>query len=516
MKNIRGLINCNVLTMGPKKPAAQGLLVENDKIQFVGRSSDIRRKLGRDGEVIDLKGNTVIPGFIDSHTHLLGLGLEKKVRFDLSECRDKNDLLERVRAEIKRRSKGETLIGINWDHSKWREFWTESKKIFTLGELDKISPDNPLVLRRICGHIAYANTAALTRIDKKYRIVNRKTGLLLEDVVARINRIFLPREDEIFTALNYAIDYAHQQGVTSIHEMVDRFYFDCYMKYFMQTSRKRIRVYANFSDEEFENLIADGMKTGDGNKFLKIGGIKIYADGSIGARTAALLNGYAGERNNKGILLQSHKRMTQLFKQGEENGFQILIHAIGDRALNRVLGAFVAAGIKRNILRHRIEHAEVLTREKDLSSIAKLNFILSLQPNFIGNWGRVGGLYEKYLGRRRWAMTNRLATIKNKGIKIIFGSDCMPLAPLYGIHWAVNHPIFGERIRNDEAIVNYTRNGAFGSFEENYKGMIAKGMQADLVVLNQDPTKTADIDKIKVLMTIQGGKIVFGNQKFLK
>lgn len=509
MKNLWAIVNARIITLDPKLPRASGLIVEGNKIGFVGSSAQIKKQLGHNRKIFDLQEKTVLPGFIDSHTHLAGYGIEKTLRLDLSQCRNKRELVECVRNEVKKKSSSEVVVGIDWDQSQWTENYADPRLIFNRAELDRISPRNPLVLRRVCGHIAFANSRALTMINRSWSIVDRKSGLLLEDVVAKVNKMFPVQEEEIMNALRFAIRHFHSLGITSVHEMVDGFHFKNYLRLFDRSPRDRIRVYANFSNEEMTKLADVGLRTGYGNEFLRIGGIKIFADGSIGARTAAMFEDYAAAKNNRGILLYGLKDLTRLFEQAEENGFQVLVHAIGDRAVNQVLQAMTKAGIRKNSLRHRIEHAEILSREREFESLARLGVLLSVQPNFIGNWGQAGGMYETYLGRKRWFFANRLRSLRRRGLKMMFGSDCMPPSPMYGIHWAANHPVAAERIGILEAIKMYCQSGAYGSFEEGCKGVIRSGTLADFVVLDRDPDTTKNIGRINVLMTVLDGSVVF-------
>ncbi len=515
MNKVWGIVNCQIITLDQKIPRADGLVIDDCKFQFVGSSSKVKQILGKGHMIIDLKGKTVIPGFVDSHTHLQGFGIEKKLRLNLSQCRSKKEVLESVKAEIEKKGKGQIIIGIDWDQSRWMGNAYEPKEVFCRAELDHLCPKNPLVLRRICGHIAFANRKALAMIGRGWTIVDRRHGLLLEDVVSKINQIFPPVKHEIYEAIRYAIDYAHSLGITSIHEMVDYFYFSNLLDYFSISNGRKIRVYANFGLDEFDSLVRIGIRTGFGNEFLRLGGIKVYADGSIGARTAALFNDYQGERGNRGLLLYPLRRLTQIFRKADQNGFQVLVHAIGDRAINQVINAFRNADIDRNIMRHRIEHIEVVTDKVSINQLQRLNLLVSLQPNFIGNWGQPDGLYERYLGSLRWPKVNRLRTLKSHGLKIIFGSDCMPPSPLYGIHWALNHPIKEEGIKLDDALAMYSKNGAYGSFEENLKGSITNGKLADFVVLEKNLDRPENIDKIPILLTVLSGVIVYKRPSFL-
>ena len=505
MKKAWGIVNAEIITMDPRRPRASGLVVAGNRVELVGTSAQTREMLGPDCRIIDACHKTVIPGFIDSHTHMIGTGIEKRLRLDLSKCTSKSDLLECVRQEIGRR----LVIGVGWDQSCWPGVRCNPATVFNREELDRLSPDQPLVLRRICGHIAFANTKALAMIGTAWSKIDRKRGLLLEDVVSKINRIFPPRDDEMVDAIGYAVGLGLRLGITSVHEMVDRFYFEHLMRYFRLNPKRKLRFYTSFDIEDFDylqRLHTDGSLD---NEFVKLGGVKLYADGSIGARTAALHKGYRGNRANRGLLLQDERRLVGILKRAEAGGNQVLIHTIGDRATSQVLKAFAQAGTGKNRLRHRIEHVEIMTRASDFDLVSKLNLIVSLQPNFIGNWGQPGGMYEMYLGKKRWQQTNRLRTFQKLGLTILFGSDCMPPGPVYGIHWAVNHPVKAERLSVEAAIRSYTQNGAYGSFEEDIKGSLAAGKVADFVVLSLKIDCGNAVSSTEVFMTVFDGKVAY-------
>ncbi len=504
MKKPWGIVNSRIITMDPSWPRASGLVVVGNRIDFVGTSAQVRRRLGSGGRVMDLGRKTVIPGFVDSHTHMIGTGIEKKLRLDLSRCTSKSDLLECVRGATGRR----LVIGVDWDQSCWPGARCNPATVFSRQELDRLSPDRPLVLRRVCGHIAFANTKALAMIGTAWPKVDRVSGLLLEDVVAKINRIFPPRNNDMAEAIDYAVGLGLELGITSVHEMVDRFYFEHLMRYFRSNPKRRLRFYTSFDVADFDYLLTLRKEGGPDNEFVKLGGVKLYADGSIGARTAALYDGYKGNRANRGLLLYAQRRLVAIIQRAEANGTQVLIHTIGDRATSQVLRAFATVGISPNRQRHRIEHVEVMTRPGDLALVSRLNLLVSFQPNFIGNWGRPGGMYETYLGRKQWAQTNRFRTFRKLGVVILFGSDCMPPGPVYGIHWAVNHPVKAERLSVEEAIRAYTQNGAYGSFEEAIKGSLTPGKVADFVVLSRRIGGGEAVIGTEVFMTVFDGEVV--------
>ncbi len=239
------------------------------------------------------------------------------------------------------------------------------------------------------------------------------------------------------------------------------------------------------------------LRTGFGNEWVRFGGIKIFADGSIGAKTAALSFNYRNEENN-GLLMYSDAELKEILQKAHPN--QTAIHAIGDRAIQQVLTCSVPGE------RNRIEHAELVTDDQ-IPQIRSSGLILSMQPNFL-QWSHPEGLYDMRFGT---GIDNRFSTLKKAGIPIVFGSDCMPFSPLYGIEQVVNAPFEEQQLSVMDALQMYTCNGAYASFEEDIKGTIERGKLADFVVLSGDP-REEDISAIEVEMTIVGGEVVYGQQ----
>ena len=211
------------------------------------------------------------------------------------------------------------------------------------------------------------------------------------------------------------------------------------------------------------------------------------------------------------MLIYGMGKLEEIVAKAHQGGVQVAVHAIGDRAidltLNAIEGALKAAPRKDH--RHRIEHMELVTDEQ-IRRVVELDIVASMQPNFLGEWGLAGDMYEKRLGKRWVEQNNPYRKILDKGAVIAFGSDCMPFSPLYGIHWAVNAPMDSQRISVDEAIRCYTKNAAYASFEEKTKGTIEEGKLADMTALSENPYENTDrIRDIKVVMTIQDGEIVY-------
>jgi predicted amidohydrolase YtcJ len=236
--------------------------------------------------------------------------------------------------------------------------------------------------------------------------------------------------------------------------------------------------------------------------------MKIYLDGSIGAKTAATILPYQHTRK-RGNLLLSMSMVSNFVKRAEEHGIQLMIHAIGDRTIHEALKVFEKNMSSRNVLRHRFEHIEMVD-SASVEKIAKMNIIASMQPNFVRQWQMPGGLYEHSLGARYKKM-NCFRELVNAGVRVIFGSDCMPLGPLYGIHGAINHPFPCGKLTPFEALRFYTEEGAYATFDEEKKGTIEPGKFADLIVLNKNPLTENNLDNIHVVAVFVNGSQVYGN-----
>lgn len=501
---IIALLNGNLITVSGGREEA--LLIKGDRIATVGSSEKIRTLAPEDAEIIDLNGKTVLPGFIDAHTHFVFTGLATAIYLDLEEARSLEELLELVRAEVRRRSQGEWIIGRRWDESLWPE-----KRYVSKADLDKVAPKNPVALFRVDGHLLSVNSIALAEVELPPTLAecDEKNGWLREETAWWFYDQIEPGLEEIKQALLTATTLAHSLGVTSIHDIVKPIYIRAYQEL---RDELRLRVYLCLKVNYIHELISLGLGTGFGDEWLKLGAIKLFADGSIGASNAALYEPYKDRgashiSEGRGKLNHDNRELGELVRKAQENGFQMMVHAIGDRAIDSALDAFAREDVERDD-RYRIEHFELAT-ESQIERAAKLGVIASMQPNFV-KWSGRGGLYEMRLGKDRAERIGPHRRVLDSRITLAFGSDCMPFSPLFGIHQAVNAPHEIQRLSVEEAILCYTLNGAYASFEEELKGSIAEGKLADLVVLSKDPHEFPDeIAGIEVEMTFISGRRVF-------
>lgn len=453
----------------------------------------------------DLKGKYVIPGFIDSHTHLISRGIELQ-RTDLEQCQSLHECLEKLNVELT--AKKRIIFASNWDENNWSSFKLANLNRHTL---DRISRQIPIIMRRICGHFAVLNTCALKSIPNKWYNVDRKNGYLYEDAALYLNDIFQPDRTTLERALKLGTAEALSKGITTVHEITNPKRF----RMLQEIKNKqglglRFSIYLLF--KSYRDIFNAGFASGLGDDFLRFCGVKVFLDGSIGAKTAALTKPYIGTRNS-GKLLMTIQKFIRLIHAAEESKIQLMIHSIGDKTTTMALKALGHAlkrsgNIKvRNPLRHRLEHLEVLSPSL-IKKIASLRLICSMQPNFTRKWQNPGNLYERYLGHRYKTM-NRFKDISKAGIRLAFGSDCMPLGPFYGLQGTICHPFACGRLKPETAYRSYTTEGAFATFDEKRKGSIAEGFFADLVIIDRDPMSQTNTDDIRILMTMVHGEFLF-------
>ncbi len=498
------LEHVRVITMDPARPRAEAVLCRNGVIEAVGTEEELEGLLLPNDTRFDCGELTLVPGFIDSHTHFLAMGLNA-LRVDLSEARDRRALLSALRARVRETPEGEWVFGVNFDESKW----SGDRRLPTREELDaRVTEEHPVVARRICGHIGVANTLALERIGPEWTEVDRASGVLKEDVVLRLSQVVGVTDEEVRKAIEAATRTAYEKGVTTVVDLTDLRTFRTYMA-LDREGQVAIRLFCAVNARESGPLWEEGYMVDHDPEsgMVRLLGMKAFLDGSLGARTAALSEPYADEPGTKGALLVTEDELRRTVRWAEERGLQLFLHAIGDRALDVALDAIGAEAADGNPLRHRIEHLEY-ARPEQLGRMKGLRVVASMQPNFAHQWSHPGGMNEERLGPERASRTDAFREVWSEGIPLAFGSDCMPFGPMTGLQGAVNHPVEDQSLPPVVALRAYTSGSAWAIHAEDWLGAIIPGMAADLVLLSEDPDEAEDLSTIRPIMTVLGGFLV--------
>lgn len=423
---------------------------------------------GNSRKTIDLEGRTVVPGFIDSHTHLTNLGLSI-TRLDLSSTLSREEALERTRETVEEKVSG-AVIGYGWDETSWgeRDYITRTELDFT---------DRPVILFRKDMHMATANSKALGLVG-----LSSVDGVVKEEYLRKLDSLVQPSKEELKEAITAASERALLEGITTVRDMTGKRALQV-----MAEMDLPIRVYYAIYDREYENQDLSGSYAW---------GVKTFLDGSIGSKTAAH-DGWPDEN-----LKFSNQNVAEHLSGFWLRGIPVAMHAIGEIAVEQGIDALKH---HRGQMRNSIEHFELVRPEK-LGDISK-STVVSSQPNFL-QWSMEGGLYQRNLGSEWSGMDNPFRDILDSGIKLAFGSDCMPVGPSFGIGMAVNTPHTHQRITVEEAINAYTRGGAYLLHEEHLSGKIETGYRADLAVFDANYlTDLGNIGSKEALITIVGGEI---------
>jgi len=503
-----------ILTQDRRGTQVEAFAARHGRIVALGRDREILRLRGARTKVVDLAGRFALPGFIDCHTHFAkrALGI---TRVDLHGAGSRAAMLARLARRRPTTPAGEWILGRGWDESTWGD-----RRFPTRLDLDRAVSDRPVKASRVDGHSCVVNTlgwktlrmpADFSGVERDSK--GRPTGVLKEAAYEEtLDRIVDP-PGLYRKALPLMERRAHKLGVTTVCDFVDPKDLRAYIERRREGGLK-VRVAAAMWTRHFDALETGGFGAGLGDEWLKLLGVKMYGDGSIGSRTAAMYHPYRDEASSKGAMNLDRKAMTRMVGRARALGLQVCIHAIGDRGVDEVIAAFEDAargGSKAQFARerHRIEHCELVTKE-GIRRMRRLGVVASVQPNFVGNWSAKGKLYDQRIGKEWLGRDNPMRWMADAGLPLAFGSDNMPFSPLYGIHSAVNAPFPAQRLTVDEALAAYTRGAAFAIREETSRGSLEAGKLADVVVLDGDPRDLPrEIQGIGVVMTIVGGKVVW-------
>ncbi|HQE93440.1 MAG TPA: amidohydrolase [Anaerolineae bacterium] len=450
--------------------------------------------------VEDVAGALIIPGLIDAHIHMMwyALGLRELNLRDLT----REALLDRVAARARTLAPGAWIVGRGWDQSGW-----DDSRFPTAAELDRVAPQHPVALVAKNAHAWVVNTAALhaahitaTTPDPPHGKIGRRAdgtpdGMLFEEATRLVQVVTPPATlDEIVDALDEAQTHLLAGGITGVHDVDGEPAFAAFQELRRQ-GRLRLRVVKYVRLESLNAALAVGLRSGFGDDWLRFGGLKLFADGALGARTGAMFAPYVGEPDNVGMLTLEPEALTAIARQAAAGGLALAIHAIGDRANALVLDALEAAGDVKAGLRHRIEHVQHI-RPEDQARLGRAGFVASMQPiHAIHDMA----MADRYLGAQRTPQAYPWRSVAEAGAVLAFGSDA-PIElvdPFSGLYAAVTrrredgfpgpagwHP--EQRLTLTEALRAYTWGAAYAAGLESRQGLLCPGHLADLVVLDHD------------------------------
>ncbi len=525
------LSNATVITLDPDRPEPDGpttVVVTDGRIRYVGGHAEAAEHIGPHHEDLDLGGATVVPGFIDAHHHLMTLGFwMSQLDCAYPAVRSIADIVGAVAARAACTTPGEWIRGRGYDDHKLAE-----RRHLTRGDLDVVSPEHPVMIRNASGHMCVVNSVALRQagITRDTRSpfgghidvdsAGEPTGLLQEEAQQLLGVPFLPTDpEELARYLDVAGRAYLTAGVTSGHEagIFDPVEFGVLQRAWA-AGTLALRTYMMIRTPMLDALEGVGFHTGFGDDMLRVGSIKVISDGSLIGRTAAVCEPFQDAQDDDlGLAMFTQEELDDIVWRGHRAGWQLAIHAIGDRAIGMCLDAYERALIRapRADHRHRIEHCGIL-RPDLIARMAALKVIPVGQPPFIAEFG--DGFLD-HLTPERSRLTYPLRSLLEAGIPVAGSSDSpvSSFEPLIGIQAAVTERTASgrefapeEALTVPEALGLYTRHAAYAAFDEDIKGTITAGKYGDLAVLGQDPraVPAETIAQIPVLATVRGGQVV--------
>lgn len=522
-------VNGKIYTVNEAQPFAQSIIVEGNKIIFVGSNDGAKKLLDTSTQIIDLNGKLMLPGFNDNHVHFISggfylLGIDLRPATSTTEFKN-------ILKTYSEKFPAKWITGGYWDHEKW-----ETKDLPTKEMIDEVVSDQPVFVDRLDGHMAVANSYALNLagITKdtqspegglivKDPLTGDPTGVLKDNAMSLITKLIPdPTPEENYTALLASLEEAKRLGITSVQDITYQASLDAFQKA-KNEGKLSCRIFTRWPIADYKNHVDNDIKIGFGDYLIKMGSLKAFADGSLGSSTAWFFDKYNQDTTTFGLPMDiiTDGSLEKWSLDADKNHLQLSVHAIGDRANSYMLDLYEKI-INENPKwdrRFRIEHSQHV-RSEDINRFAELGVIASVQPYHCiddGVWA------EKRIGPERIKYTYPFKSFLDAGVKLCFGTDwyVAPLNPLLGIYAAVTRRtldeknpdgwIPGQKISVEEAIKCYTLNSAYASFEENIKGSIEIGKLADLIILSDDilsidPVKIKDV---KVELTVFDGKIIY-------
>lgn len=502
--------NGHFRTLGNSGIVTALLADPSGKIEAVGDAA-ITHPLAAEAKRVDLEGRTALPGPVDAHVHLLWNAQNDLWQADLTGSRSVGEVSDRLKAHAAKRPDG-WLIGHGFDHELFPTHAFPTKE-----DLDAIAPDRPCLISRVCYHAVVVNSKALELAG-----IESDSGLLTEERMDPVYSVIPgPTRQQWTEICERAMDLAVQGGFTGAHALIDTPDEIRALQALHRQGRLKIRVRIQIPYRLLKHLDALGLSTGFGDDWLSIGGIKMFSDGSMGARTAALTTEYTDERGNTGELIHTPDELTEMCRQVQAAGCQMVIHAIGDRATDVTMDAITAAaGDTTRARRHRIEHASIV-RPDQVKRLAETGIVCCIQPQFI-----VTDFWTvQRMGDARKGWIYPFASMLKAGVALSGGTDC-PVerlnaleaigrgvtrdAPWRGAEISQGY-IADECLSVNQAWELYTKGSAYSGFHEDRVGTLEPGMACDFIALDQDPF-TAEPETIETMLpalTVVGGIVQY-------
>jgi len=520
------ITNAKIWTGNEAQPYAEAMTLSGDTIVAIGSSSEVMKHIpGSTAIIVDMEGRFILPGFIDSHVHLLQGG-SNLASVQLRDASTPEEFIARIREYAALQKPGTWILGGDWDGMGWETLphreW-----------IDSVTPDNPVFVSRLDGHMALANSVAmgLAGIDRRVKDISggtierdgsgEPTGIFKDNAMDLISvKIPEQSDEEVDNALVAAMNYLASNGVTSVHGVDAASYADAINR--VRARGEQItRIYYLKTISRWNELKEQIERDGKGDSWVSTGGVKGFVDGSLGSHTAAFIEPYTDLQTDSGLFVNSKEDLYRWISESDKAGLQVVIHAIGDRAINFLLNTYerVAEENGERDRRFRIEHSQHIA-PGDIRRYAELKVIASMQPYHAIDDGRWA---EEYIGPERMKTTYAFRSLIDSGATVAFGSDWFvaPATPLEGIYAAVTRRTLDgknpegwvpeQKITVEEALKAYTINAAYASFEESIKGTLEPGKLADFVVLDRDITTIDPVEiwDMKVQQTWVGGRKVF-------
>lgn len=526
----------NIYTLQAENHKVEAVFSKGSQVIAIGTKAELEDRFGSDiMRKIDLNGDTMLPGFVDSHMHLIGHG-ERLIRLDLANCRSKAEVLDAVKKYAETIPNGEWIIGEGWNEN----LWGANPELIYAKDLDELVPHHPVLLKRVCRHALVANSLALKAASIDEHTVSPPGGVIEKNEIGEPNGILKDRaydlvfqaiptvsESYLHKALSEAIKDAYQLGLTGAHTEDLNYYsgFDSTYNAFRHVIEEeglRFRAHLLVHHEVIDDLINADYHFQSGNEWIEFGAMKIFADGALGGRTALLSHPYADDPSTSGVAIFSQEQLNDLVKKARDNEMPVAVHAIGDFAFEMVLNA-----IEKHPLtskgRDRLIHAQIL-RTDLIERAKKLPLILDIQPRFLASdfpW-----VLDR-VGREREGYYYAWKTLLMNGLPCAGGSDAPiePLNPFLGIHAAVtrtniddpNQIVYDEKecLTVYEAVSLFTKGSAYAACHEQNRGMIKERYLADFTILKEDifQINPEQIPNITVSKTIIGEEIVYSLEK---